>query len=588
MPVLRKQGFRVLINFLLLIGVSSIAYSQDIDNSLKKLSDIGKLKPVKITGGLNFGSAFYNMQGMPSRRPPFTWNANANLNFKIFETVDLNFSLNYNSGGQLDVANPNFSEIIKGMIRKTGISPKYKAVTLHIGERSLNFSQNTYAGIPFYGLGIEVKPTKSLVNFAAFEGLLQRRIMPDSLISKNTIVPAYERSAWGAKVNFQKSGQNFSLIGFHAADNVASLGNLSPVYNVKPEENLVLGIETKNKITKRIDVQLEYVASAFTPDLRAPARDGVVDFSYFNNMGRMFTPLLSTRYNKALKTGINYKADIFTFGGEYKRVDPTFVTLGSTSAKNDFEAFTFNNTLNLFKSKLTLASNIGTERNNLENLQALSMHRFIWSVNANYNATKQLMFSGTYSNFNHSTAPSLINFVDTIKLMQINENSNLMAVYNWGSNTKQTLMLNASFQKTQDVQEYDLYRSTVINTVNNYVLNYNMNFVATKMSVATSVIYTDVISPDMKTTSLGPSLTLTKKMLNNAMNINGSFGYFTNKGSGSNETSNTINSKLGLKYNLLKKHSLKLDATMVKRINKTNSAKSFTEYQVKIAYSYTF
>ncbi|MBK7666968.1 MAG: hypothetical protein IPJ32_06170 [Sphingobacteriaceae bacterium] len=56
--------------------LASISFSQNLEK-------VGKKDMVKVSGGLNYSSVFYNADGIPNRRQPFTWFLNGNLNVNI-------------------------------------------------------------------------------------------------------------------------------------------------------------------------------------------------------------------------------------------------------------------------------------------------------------------------------------------------------------------------------------------------------------------------------------------------------------------------------------------------------------------------
>jgi len=583
---------RLLINvFFAHILVLAVAQDNNTAADLipAKFAGVLNEKPLGISGGFNSAFGFYNVRGIESRREPFVYSLNANLNFKIYGLVDMSFGINYNSRNQLETSDPR--EYLKGMLdgilKKTGFSPKYKSVTLHIGDRSMNFSQYTYSGLRFYGQGIEYKPKNSLVGFSAFRGSLQRKQIPDTLL-QSPVVPTYERMGAGVKVQIGNNKNNVDLIMFKAKDDVNSLPFLSPAYNVKPQENLVLGFETKHKIGKRIDFQFEYVSSAYTADLRAPGRESIADYTYYNNLGRLFKPLLSTRYNKALNTGIKYKAEKYGAGFSYKRVDPTFVTLGSSSAKNDFEALTADGNLALYQGKIMLMANAGAEQNNLANLQSLTMLRLIGGINASYTVTKDLTLSGNYANFNHSTEPSIINYADSIRMVQTNTNSGVNASYVFGKdNYKHNISANAIWQNTQDVQELSDIKTTTTNDVSNYLLAYNVNIKSLEVNGGLNYMYSLVKSPENLITANGPAITISKKLLEKKITVNFSTAYLSNTTDEVN-LGNTLVYKLGGNYKPNPKHNVRADISLLDKKDKVNTDKSFIETQIKLAYSYTF
>lgn len=113
-----KKGFLLLV--ILFLAVSALR-AQDEGPDWKH--------PIQVSGGLNATTGFYTAFGAPSRRPPFTYGLNANLNFKVLGMIDVPFSASFSQ------QQSNFTQ----PFNQYGISPKYKWVTAHIGYRNMTF-----------------------------------------------------------------------------------------------------------------------------------------------------------------------------------------------------------------------------------------------------------------------------------------------------------------------------------------------------------------------------------------------------------------------------------------------------------------
>ncbi len=113
----------------LVFGIVSFSSAQD-------LSAVSIKKPLEMSGGINATTTFYNAVGIQPRRDPYFWMFNANLNLKLLGVIDAPFSATLTSQNKEFSQPGNF----------TGISPKYKWITVHAGYRSLNFSQFSYSG----------------------------------------------------------------------------------------------------------------------------------------------------------------------------------------------------------------------------------------------------------------------------------------------------------------------------------------------------------------------------------------------------------------------------------------------------------
>lgn len=570
--------------YFLIFAISFAVFSQDVEKSFADIKAIKDAQPVKVTGGYNASSVFYGVNGIPSRRAPFAYAMNANLNFNLFGKITIPLAINYTNNG-ISGENP-FSALLSGLLNRTGISPKYKSVTLHLGDRSMDFTRYSYSGVRFYGVGIELAPEKSIFKFSAFYGRLSRRTLADT-INGVAITPSYLRMAWGTKIDIGKKKHVVSLIAFRAKDDYFSGDPLSTRYGLSPQENIVFGIKTKNQITKKLDAQFEFNTSAYTSDYRNLKFEQVGSFNYFNNLGGLFSPVLSTRFNNAYSIAANYKEKFFTVGATFLHVDPTYQSLGVLTAKNDIEAYTLNATTSLFKNKINLAATGGLEFNNLSENLKQTMKRYIGSMNVTYNIIKDLSLNINYSNFNHSTGPSIITKVDSVKLVQVNQSMGGMLNYSFGkTELKHSTMISATFQEARDIKEYVNYEILALNKVRNYLASYTLNKTDWQAMATFTLNYNHIQAPSINTISIGPSLNLNKKILNKKLTLNYTYTFLSNQDIGAAST--TMNNKLTGNFKVNKHHTLKVETSVIGRRTIEGKGQSFTEFQGKIGYDYVF
>ncbi|GAA4273193.1 hypothetical protein GCM10022258_24870 [Aquimarina gracilis] len=125
--------------------VSTLATAQNID-----FEDVGKAKPIKVSGEVSASGVYYN-SNQNSDREPFTYFLRGNLNVSIYGfAIPASYSFT-NQGENLDYALPfNFNRI--------SLHPKYKWITGHIGNVAMTFSPYTLNGHQFTGGGVEVTP----------------------------------------------------------------------------------------------------------------------------------------------------------------------------------------------------------------------------------------------------------------------------------------------------------------------------------------------------------------------------------------------------------------------------------------------
>src|SRR5687767_6807251 len=145
-----------------------------------------------------------------------------------------------------------------------GLSPHYKDVTVHLGYRSMNFSDFTLAGNIFLGAGFEVAPHNANVRFSGMYGRLVKPVSPGRLVD-GVIAgePAYRRMGYAGKISFGKNGNLLDFILLKAKDDENSI-KADTLQDLKPAENLVLGFRVAQKLSERIKFDIQYAFSAYT------------------------------------------------------------------------------------------------------------------------------------------------------------------------------------------------------------------------------------------------------------------------------------------------------------------------------------
>jgi hypothetical protein len=168
-------------------------YSQNLDK-------LGKKGMLTVNGGLNYSSVFYNAQGIPNRRQPFTWFVNGNVTLSVLD-ISLPFTFNY-SNNKTSYTQP---------FNIQSFNPTYKWAKGYAGITSMNFSQYTLANHIFTGGGIELSPKN--FKFAAMYGRLKKASEFDSE-NNSDINMSYKRMGWGATAGYEKNGHGIKLIYF--------------------------------------------------------------------------------------------------------------------------------------------------------------------------------------------------------------------------------------------------------------------------------------------------------------------------------------------------------------------------------------
>jgi hypothetical protein len=546
-----------------------------------KGQDISNLKneqPLRVNGSLGASFMGYQAQGIANRRDPFFWQFNGTLNISFYG-IDIPLSATFSQ------LNRRFTQ----PFNQFGLSPRYKSVTAHLGYRSLEFSPYTLSGNVFLGAGIEVAPEESPVKVTALYGRFVRAIAQGGVEGIVRGVPAYERWGQGVKMRLGKQeNRSVDLIYFHAKDNLSSVP-LSTSEGLTPVENGILGIQMRQQLTKRLNVRAEYALSAFTNDIR-PENDGT-GFSGLNGIAAALLSHknLSSQVNAAINAETTYSADKYQLRLLYRRIDPDYRTLGSVFLNNDLEDVQTSVSWRMFENKINISAGGGWQRNNLSQRLSNEMTRLSGLFNISYTPNEKLNISANYSNFSSATKVLLaatdfnntqIN-PDSLSLLQVTNSAGLSANYSVGNErNRHILMSNFNFQGAND-------NDNSKTTFWNWLSSYQYSIIPTDLSFSLSFNLSRNVSTGFENLVAGPTLTVTKGLLQRKMRLNAS-GSLLNSYAGGELLSGNLNLRGMMSYRVAMSHNLGLNIMYLNRNSQQAGAPSFSEFRAGLNYNYTF
>jgi hypothetical protein len=571
-------------SYIILMFLASISFSQNLEK-------VGKKDMVKVSGGLNYSSVFYNADGIPNRRQPFTWFLNGNLNVNILD-VSLPFTFNY-SNNQVAYTQP---------FNIQSFNPTYKWIKGYAGITSMQFSQYTLAGHVFAGGGIELTPKN--FKFAAMYGRLKKAVEFDSENNSDANM-SYKRMGYGAMAGYDKNGHGIKLIYFAAKDEATSLVFIPVNTNVTPMENTVVSIGGHTTFYKKIKLEAEYALSGLTRNITSPSD---VNSPPKNQLPGIFKPNATSQFFGAFKSSIGYNVKSFGINLNYERIDPEYKTLGAYYFNNDLENITIAPSLGLLKGKLNLTLNTGVQRNNLDNSKLATTKRWVGSFNANFMPSKQWNLMASYSNFSTFTKqrpqedPFYRNTLDTLNFYQLSQNSMLSMGYNFGkTKTKQNILLTANYMVTGQnqgaISDPGMFGTTsnvkLPSRIVNGNLSHNTSIVKTKTSISIGVNanYSQLIGMD--NFYFGPSVNIGQAFVKNTIRVSVGSSYnqmLTN----SIKTNEVFNHRLTFGYNPKFKNQktgrlgFNISATYLQKIKVISTATGFNEFTGNAGLNYSF
>ena len=413
-------------------------YSQD----LEKISDA---KWLTYSGNISVGQTYYQANGIENRRDPYFWQINANLNFNILGIVNLPFSL------VLSQQNKQFNQ--PQPFNRVGLSPNYKAYTLHLGYRSLYFSDFTLAGNMFFGIGAEYKPDNIPIQLHMMYGRFTKPVSRFAQEGITVAHPAYKRMGYGVRLGYEKDQNSVFINILKSRDDPNSVEPDSLL--VKPQENLVLGIEGALKLFERIHFQMEYAYSMHTRDISSsiPFLD---TYSFNNNLGSLFKPNGTSNFSNAFNGSLNFSGDFFQLSLNYRRVDPEYTTHGSSFINNDLENVTIGFSIPFWKRKIHFNSQLGLQRNNLDEQLTTGTRRMAVSSGLTANISKRLNISLSHNNYSTNTIQSVLRpdlLTDTLEYFQVNGTSSANINFLPGNKMQHTVFAMLTNQITRDSDE---------------------------------------------------------------------------------------------------------------------------------------
>ena len=561
-----------MVNFHQINGQNIEGVYQDLSNQIEKKEWL------KISGGLSAASTFNYIHGLDRRFDPFGWRINANLNLNLFG-INAPFFASFSDGNQLYKL-PSYAFY--------GISPNYKWATVHLGDRSMNFSPYTFSGHNFFGTGLELKPGK--FRFSTFYGRLKRAVGEDLDLRQN-LDPSFQRMGWGIKAGFESGNNQLAVILFQAKDNPGSLSNWADSLTIKPKENVVLGIIGKKQLGKVINLSIDYARSALTRDVTSDHLNPKPSV-LLANMGGLFEPKNTSNYFNAIKTSIGFKLKFGNLKLNHEWIDPGYQTLGALFFNNDLENFTASGNTSILKNKVQFSGSFGIQRNNLSGDDNNVTRRLIGSINSSIRVNDQWNINLSYSNFSTTNRLRAVTVpfvqIDSIFLAQTNQSANLNFMYSIGKEKKSVFSALLAYQQANSIQN-DQVQLDQVTTYYLGSLSHNYSIPSSRFNINSAVMVNYGIIPSINLLTISPSLSAGKSYFEQKLRLNTTLAYSTiwTNGTKSNQI---LSVRANVSYQIWKKHRINLDLSFVN--NKTENLpmmiSSFYETMGRLRYNFSF
>lgn len=537
--------------------------------------DLGNIKqqnPFEITGTASVGVGYYKANSFNSTRRPYAYSIMLAPTISVYG-VQIPFNFTFTEGSK-SVNNP-FAQF--------GINPYWKWIKGYFGWTNMTWSPTTLSGKTFLGAGIELNP--SLFRFGAFYGRMNPAIR-ENLLGPNPQQPQFKRRGWGLKLGVGNADNHFDFIWLHSKDVAGSIPPLADTLNqltYTPQENAVFGIKSHQAIfKKRLTWDVDGSISAITRNLNSPLLDIGTGFGT-KFLKVAIPPHLSTSYAWAAHTNLTYKAETFSVGFDYNRIQPEYVSHGLDYILNDQQKFSGIQTFIAAKKKVNVGFTEFYQHDNLNNRKAVKTHRTGLGSTIGLNISQLFGAAISYNSYFTFQTKGIKALNDSTKIMQLQQTL-VFAPYFTIIKTKyvHSIVFSFAYSRLDDFNKITSQFSK--NSTFNANAAYNMvaNTIGFTFSPSFNALYSQ--TNGFKLLSVGPTFGFGKSLLKSKMNITTAITFMATRQNNIWATK-TITNTFGLSYRITKNHALKFNNNVLYNMQLTYNT---YEFRGDLTYTYTF
>ena len=414
-------------------------------------------------------------------------------------------------------------------------SPTWKRFTFFLGTACMNFSNYTYNGISFDGVGMEYRG--KLFRFGGFYGNFDHattfrtkledrdaiQFLSDSLLGLNNVAyttfPQFKRKAYAAHVAVGSMRNYVDLSLLHAADDLNSLPSQWYMYNIyssdiidttlivrdstiKGKENLALGLKGHFTIGKWAMFEANMGASLFTPDITREevVLEGEGGVATANNIlgGLRKSGLYNVRYGSEVRfagdalLNLNFSPVSTTF--TYRFVQPDYTSLGANGFNQNAQTFGTNISTSLFNSTAFLSLNGYLQRDNFDKKQLFTNQVGSYSVNWNNSFGENVALAIMYNGVTQKQLDGTLVVPEAIRINQITHSFDLSPSYTLSLDNDHTFSVN--FNLLENKNRNKQMEGTSFNvTTTSYGLGYEVYLTSSHIGLDANYDYSLSRSP---------------------------------------------------------------------------------------------
>jgi hypothetical protein len=408
--------------------------------------------------------------------------------------------------------------------------PTWKKFTFYLGTACLNFSNYTYNGISFDGVGMEYRGDK--FRFGGFYGNFDHattfrteldersaiQFLSDSLLGLNNVAyttfPQFKRKAYAAHVAVGSTRNYVDLSLLHAADDLNSLPSQWYMYNVyssdiidttlflrdstiKGKENLAMGLKGHFSFGKWAMFEANLGASLFTPDI---TRNEVVlegedqGVAVANRLmgGLRRSGLFNIRYGSEIRfagdalLNLNFRPVSATL--TYRFVQPDYISLGANGFNQNAETYGGNISTSLFNNNAFLSLNGYLQRDNMDKKQLYTNQVGSYTLNWNNSFGENVGLAIQYNGVRQKQLDGVMVVPENVRINQITHSFDLSPSYTLSLNNEHTFSLNFNLLQNKNLNKQMEGMSFDVTTTS-YGLGYDIYLPSKRLSLDANYDY---------------------------------------------------------------------------------------------------
>lgn len=465
----------------------------------------------QLTSSWNNADLHYNS--------PFSTITYANMIFNVYGiSVPMSVNLINVSAKPFAFSRPVFT---------LNFRPTWKKFTFYFGTACMNFSNYTYNGVSFDGVGMEYKGKK--FRFGGFYGNFDHattfrtqlddrdaiQYLSDSLLGLNNVAyttfPQFKRKAYAAHIAIGSLRNYVDLSLLHAEDDLNSLPSqwymldaitstiLDTIVRdstIKGKENLALGLRGHFTMGKWVMLETNLGASLFTPDITRDEvqLEGEGGIAIANKAigGLRKTGLFNIRYGSELRFAgdalLHLNIQPVTATLSYRFVQPDYTSLGANGFNQNAQTYGANVSSYLFNNTAMLSMNGYLQRDNMDHKQLFTNQVGSYTLNWNSYFGENIGLSAMYNGVAQKQLDGVMEVPEEIRINQIAHCFDLSPSYTLSLENDHTfsvdfnVLQNKNRNKLMEGMSFDV-------TTTSFGLGYEVYLAAPRVSVDASYEY---------------------------------------------------------------------------------------------------